>query len=32
LSKYKKINHNLLPVKHLQPFLASPGFTDFHVI
>ena len=32
LSKYKKINHNLLPAKYLQSFLASPDFTDFHAI
>ncbi len=31
-SKCKKINPNLLPAKHLQPFEASPDFTDFHAI
>jgi hypothetical protein len=31
-SKSKKINHNLLPAKLLQPFRSSPDFTDFHPI
>jgi hypothetical protein len=32
LGKCKKLNHNLLPAKHLQPFLTLPDFTQFHAI